>query len=651
MLKNILLLIALFCSCGLQAQIEFPAAPPQVSLSEVSAKHHPADTTAAAAYLYRNGKTWFEISGYTWIMVTEVYTRLKIYKKEGYSYAVPHIAFYSGNQKSKGFFSDASTYNLVDGKVQKTPLKKEGEFKEEFREDYSHAKIALPDVHEGSVIEFKYTIKTPYFGNLNDFYFQYDIPVNHARYDIKTPVYFYYNAYIVGSVKIEESLPVTKFNSKINTSEIYFSYKADAVKAIKQEAYVNNIDNYTAMIKHELASVSMPNSLPQKLSTDWKTVANSIYDNDSFGRELKFNSYFEDNIKPLLTAGLSENEKAVIILNYVKDRMSWDGRMGYLCNTGVKKAYLAKAGNTAEINLMLTAMLRYAGLDANPVLVSTRDNGVAVYPTRYAYNYVIAAVKIEGKTILFDATSKFSSPDVIPVRALNWKGRLIKKNGDTEEIDLISKKNSREVVNVMATLNKDGSITGQVRTQYSDYKAYLEREAYGASVKEEYPDGIEKTYKGLMVDGYKMTNENDASKILMEDYTFTHNNASENIGNHIYVNPLLFLAQDENPFKLEDREYPIDFVYPYQEKYVVTLALPDGYEPETIPKPVALAMEENIGSFRYNISAVGRNIQASAVLEINYSNISDEYYKTLKDFFQKMIEKQNEKIVLVKKTN
>jgi hypothetical protein len=64
----------------------------------------------------------------------------------------------------------------------------------------------------------------------------------------------------------------------------------------------------------------------------------------------------------------------------------------------------------AEINLMLTAMLRYAGLDANPVLTSTRDNGIAVFPTRTAYNYVIASVKIADKQYLLDATSKYTLP-------------------------------------------------------------------------------------------------------------------------------------------------------------------------------------------------------------------------------------------------
>ena len=59
-------------------------------------------------------------------------------------------------------------------------------------------------------------------------------------------------------------------------------------------------------------------------------------------------------------------------------------------------------------------------------------------------------------------------------------------------------------------------------------------------------------------------------------------------------------------------------------------------------------MEENIGNFKYNILVTGNNIQLSVTFEINIPNVSADYYKTLKDFYQKMLEKQNEQIVLVK---
>ena len=78
----------------------------------------------------------------------------------------------------------------------------------------------------------------------------------------------------------------------------------------------------------------------------------------------------------------------------MKSTVKWNEYNGYSCDEGVKEAYKDKAGNVAEINLMLTAMLCTVGLKANPVLVSTRANGISIFPNRTAYNYVIAAVEI-----------------------------------------------------------------------------------------------------------------------------------------------------------------------------------------------------------------------------------------------------------------
>jgi hypothetical protein len=116
----------------------------------------------------------------------------------------------------------------------------------------------------------------------------------------------------------------------------------------------------------------------------------------------------------------------------------------------------------------------------------------------------------------------------------------------------------------------------------------------------------------------------------------------------MYITPLLFLTPSENPFIQEKREYPIDFVFPHQDKYMVTLTLPDGYVVESMPQSLSLSMEENIGSFKYMLANNGKQIQASISLDLNYANVSADYYETLKGFFQKVIEKQNEKIVLKK---
>ena len=107
-----------------------------------------------------------------------------------------------------------------------------------------------------------------------------------------------------------------------------------------------------------------------------------------------------------------------LIFDFVKSKVKWNEYYGKYTSDGVKKAYKEQVGNVAEINLMLTSMLRYAGLNANPVLVSTRDNGIPLFPTREGYNYVISCVELPTGKVLLDATNKYGSPNILPYTEL-----------------------------------------------------------------------------------------------------------------------------------------------------------------------------------------------------------------------------------------
>lgn len=642
----------------------------EVTKAELEEKSHPLDPSAGAAILFSKGQTYMvysEQNGFDLLTETEV--KIKIYTKEGYDWANKIIPYYStAGAKEMVDISKAATYNLVDGAIKKTKLKGEGEFDEQVNKFWKQKKIVMPDVKEGSIIEYKYTIKSPFIEQFPDWQFQQNIPVNHSEYTTKIPEYFMYNTNFRGyippkvtkttanrSVTINSKersggrVTKTTFSSeKIDYMEAQVIYVLDNLPPMKDESFVNNILNYTAGVEHELTIVIYPNSPVKSFSSTWEDVVKTIYAYDDFGPELNKTGYFDKDLDALLAGQTSAAEKASAIFYYVRNRMNWNSYTGYSCTDGVRKAYNDKVGNVAEINLMMTAMLRYAGLEANPVLVSTRSSKIALFPNRTAFNYVIAAVEVDGKLMLLDATSKSAMPNILPPRAINWMGRLIKKDGTSQAIDLAPKANAKEVVNIAAQLDEKGSITGKARDQYFDHNAYYFRENFGGVSKESCMEHLEKKYKGLEVSAYNIVDDKTIAKPAIEEYDFSHNGLCDIVGDKIYLNPMLFFKQAENPFTKEKREYPIDFIFPRQDKYMITIALPKGYVAESLPAPVNFVMEDGMGSFRYNIKEVNNSLQLGVQFDINQAAISQEYYVTLKDFFQKMIDKQNEKVVLKK---
>ncbi|HNP32127.1 MAG TPA: DUF3857 domain-containing protein [Flavobacterium sp.] len=645
----------------------------KVTIEELKEKACPSDTSAAAAVLFNVGRTYFEYSGDDGFrIITEINTKIKIYKKEGYEYANhTERAYIGGNSSEKIDVSKAVTYNLVGDKIEKTKLGSDGEFDEKVNKFWNRKKITMPNVKVGSIIEYRIVITSPYISNFPDWEFQKDIPVNYSEYTTFIPEYFVYNVHSKGyfTPKNEKSskgrtinysysegtVPILSrttnsgvINTSMNFQENVVKYTLENIPALKDEGYVNNIKNYQAKLIHELSMTKYPHSPIKSYATDWESVVKGIYNNDDFGTELNKTGYFEKDIDAVLNGVTAPEERIATIFNYVKNRMNFTEFQSIYCDDGVKKAYQDKKGNAAEINLMLTAMLRYAGVQANPVIISTRSNEISLFPSKSAYNYVISGVELNNQIVLFDATSKYSLPNILPIRDLNWFGRIIRKDGTSEGIDLMPTSNSKDVVSIMASINEKGEVTGKIRDQYFDYNAFMFRVNNNAIAKESYVEKLEKRHEGLEIGEYNVQNNTDLSQPIIENYDFTSNNSVEIIGDKMYVSPFLFFAMKENPFKQETREYPIDFIYPDQSKFNISLTIPAGYVVETLPQPKAVSMPENLGSFKYIISNNGSQIQLLYTHDTNQAIIGTEYYEALKNFYKEIVDKQTEKIVLKK---
>jgi hypothetical protein len=663
-----LLLLLLFLSSFFQIKAqEFKLG--KVTIAELQEKQHPKDTAAVAAILFKTAEVRFVYSqekGFD--MVTDVKVRIKIYKKEGYEWANQKVGYYIVNSSKEDVtFTDAVTYNLVEGKIEKTKLKRDGEFDETINKYWAQKKITMPNIKEGSVIEYRYVVNSPRIGELKDWNFQTSIPVNYSEFETSIPEYFVYKTnqkgYVFPVVTAQKkprminyvytidhkngSAP-TRSNETLNFMETVTKFVAENLPAMKDESFVNNIENYTCSVSHELSMTRFPNQADKFYSTDWNSVVKTIYEYDDFGSELNKTGYFEEEVGQLIKGMASTEEKIAAILGFVKTKVKWNGFHGYSCEEGVKKAYKTGVGNVADINLMLTAMLRFSEIKANPVLVSTRSNGIALFPNRGAFNYVIAGVETDKGLVLLDATEIYSVPNILPLRDLNWFGRLIRKDGSSEEVDLIPKTNSKEIVNMNMVLDAKGSINGKIKLFHSNHEALKFRQRHIVTNKESYLESLENKYNNIEINDYVRENELDLSKPIVENYSFRDTKTVEIINDKIYLSPMVFFTPKENPFRQEVREYPVDFGYPIQEKFIVNIEIPEGYVVESLPEGINMNAGENIGSFKYIIANTGTVIQLVATSDIYSAIISPEYYPTLKEFCQKSIDKQKERIVFKK---
>lgn len=626
----------------------------KVTIQELQEKENPKDTFAPAAILFKKGKTFFTYNEQSGFLANHVYEfRIKIYKKEGLSWATQKVSYYVGYENlrdDKVSFSDAATYNLENGEIVKTKLNSDGNFKEKVNKYWNTASITLPNVKEGSVIEFKYTLKSENLVRLPDFEFQYEIPVNYFEYKSEIPEFFIYKTLLVGTFKPEMSGDVGQIKQVYasNYKQINSLYTGKDVPPLKEESFVNNIDNYKGSIQNELELKRFPDKPVVNYTKTWEGLAASTYKDANLVKELSDKGYFEEDLKKILSNINSPRQRMDTIFKFVQNRMNWNKKKGYYVDKGVKKAYEEKTGNTAEINLLLISMLKTAKIQVHPVLVSTVENGVPVFPNRTVFNYLIAAVEIDGEQILLDATSKFTVPNILPLNVLNWKGRLIKENGTSEEVELIPTKFSVNNNTISASIIPESAkLEGTLSLQKSDYNALVFREKFGIKTNENNIEKLENQFGGIEIGEYKAENQN-LSKPVFEKATFTTDKAYDIIGGKIFVNPMLFFAYKSNPFKLEKRQMPIYFGYPEQQKFNVFLQIPSGYKVESLPSPIRIVMEDKAASYTMNIMSDENQIQIKVTQEVSKAIFAVDDYDMIRDFFQKIIEIQSDKIILKK---
>ena len=145
---------------------------------------------------------------------------------------------------------------MVGGKIEKTVLNDEGKFKDNVNKFWTVKTITMPNVKEGSIIEFEYIVEESGIGTPNKWNFQQKIPVNYSEFITSIPYFFNFNksqkGFIFPKVSIERGLDRPEFEETKTT------YVARNMPALKEEAFVNNVDNYTSSISHELSALSIP---------------------------------------------------------------------------------------------------------------------------------------------------------------------------------------------------------------------------------------------------------------------------------------------------------------------------------------------------------------------------------------------------------
>lgn len=651
-MSRILLSIAALClSLKLNAQVELKFG--KVSLEELKKEKSLIDEDAGAEVLGEFGSLYFKFDAAKGLSYYfEYHKRIKIYSQTGYDYADISIPFYdpTGVSGEDITILKAFTYNLEGNKIEKTKLTNNEIIEEKTSENWKVKKITFPQVKEGTVIEYKYTMTSNYIRSVPDWTFQENIPVIWSEYTFKIPEWYKFRPISQGFLDYAINTTDSEYGSDIALPGVTWLVKKSTwavanAAPLKNERHISSKSNYLMKLSFQMLSYQYPGGNYYDIGRTYPNYNENLMDSERFGKLLKKSNFLADDVQ-LITNSSDDKEKALALYTYVRNEMAWDDFIG--SNPGdVRKAWRERKGSVGEINSILVMMLREAGLNAEPVILSTRNNGLPhpFYPDSDKFNYLIAAVKFGDKWVLLDASAKGYPFGVLPSKCLNGNGWIV---SDTQSgwIPLKGNTPSTTVTQAKLSLRENGIIDGNLIISSKGYSDISRRKSLYKEGKEDYVQEFDEELLEWDIDSASFENEDNVYTSLIGNYHII--NTENEDSDIIYLNPLIINQYEENPFEADERVMPIDFPYSSNQKYVMELSIPEGYVVDELPEPVVFQLPGRAAMYQFSASSIGQKVSIINNLRITKLLYSAEEYEAIKKFFELMITKQGEQIVIKK---
>lgn len=618
-----------------------------ISMEDLKMASYDLDPSASAVILSDYGEAYITATSLSESLNFERHVRIKILKKEGLSHADFSVPlYYSGTAEEKIIGLKAVSYNLEDGKVIETKMSKDAVFKEKFNRNINVQKFTIPNVKEGSVIEYSYKIMSDFIVNFPNWQFQYKIPSRHSEYWAIFPDVFIFEKYMQGYV------PVTDYEIK---SKAMPGYQAQAhhwtlknVPAFREEPYMTTEKDYVSKINFALSYVNYPGQPVREIMGSWQKMNEDLLESETFGKIITGSGFLKKITEDLTTAITDPSQKLQRIYSYIQENIEWNGTEDYLADP-LKKVFETKKGTAGDINLALASMLNKAGIEVDMVLLSTRDHGFIrkEYPMRKQLNYVVCAARINNATFLLDATEKYLPVNVLPERCLNGQGLVISKSRHGW-MELQPKVKSKTVVNADLTFQETGELKGKLTFTRDGYDAVKMRKDYVLKGEESYLKEFLQS-RSWQIEKSEFKDIKEINQSAKENYELSIAEHASVAGDIVYINPFITSQLEANPFKLETREFPVDFGSPIEKTYLFKITVPEGFAFDEIPKSKMIMLPGNAAKYVFNVAQNGNTVNITSSMVINKNLFLQNEYPNLREFYNQVVAKQAEQIVLKKK--
>ena len=623
---------------------------------EFNLKQYDKDTTANAVVLKEYGNAY--ISNNDLNLIFEYHVRIKIFNSKAFRTGNIEIVLKKPEPNTFEKIRDIkgiTFYPDENNLIQTSSLESKQIFKESKAGKYHDlVKFAMPNLKDDCIIEYSYVLESPFLFNFRTWEFQSDVPKIRSEFCGHIPAVYNYNIVLRGGLELTE-------NKSELEKECFYpggGWKADCSKmtyimtdvpAFVEEDYMTAASNFKSAMYFELSDYSDYRGTKHKVTKEWKDVDHELKTHESFGVQLKKKDFFKEKLEPILVGKVLGLDKAKAIYSYIKSWYRWNNYFGKYSDDGLKKSFDNHSGNVGDINLALVTAMNSAGINAEPVILSTRSNGTvnSLFPVLSDFDYVICRATIDNTSYMLDATDPLLPFGLLPLRCLNDKGRLISSDKPSSWMEIKASQKELQIITMNLIMDESGKVKGSMVILSSGYDAYKKRTAIKKfNTSDEYIEDLDERFPKIKFIKSEILNLDSLEKPVKEIYEIEINNTEKD---QFYVSPFLLDKATENPFKLNERTYPVDLGAPSEVRTSMHMKFPENFNVASKPQTLALGLPNNGGRFLLDTQVENNIILLTSVVQLNKSVYSPEEYHYLKALFTQIAQVKQTSITFRKK--
>jgi len=615
-----------------------------IDKSDLLLKSCSFEPDAFAMKLFDVQEAEYEPSPFTPKIRTERRVRIKIFNEKGYPHATVKIPYYSNKKNTIVSDLKGIVYTLDNsGSIITHRIEEADFFKEKAVAKVGVLSFTFPNLQSGCVIEYSYTLTEKNTTNFNTWILQSDIPVAYISNSLIIPTYSGFKEYISDASPVSKKTELIKKGLDKNKT----TFSKENIPSFKAEPYMSSArDNILRMayVLFEDGTLILDNYSAQSL---WKIVANRILKTTFFDDLFKKIIPGTEKIIDTALNMLNSDDRIRYLYRVVKRRIPESQGQASFADD-ITDSWKSRNANTAEINLTLINLLKRAGINCSPVLVSTRENGKINldFPSFGQFNGLDILVNDNGLTYLIDASLRFQPYNIPPVNILNRHVLVM----DPDNIRWVFVNDSRpllkQTTNIFGTFTKDGKIEAGATITYSDYSKSLFLDSANSNIETSDSRFIDKKITGLKIltDNREIGGDGEP---LVQTIEFDYE--AQQSGEFYFIAPRFFTLKKTNPFLHEKRTTDIDFGCNQEASLSMTLQIPETLQVETLPQSITVRSPDSSLVFTRITYSNKSTISFSHSLEIRKPVFEKTEYAALYEFFKRTFALMAEEIILKKK--